>query len=101
LINDGLLKVVRKFDRSVVINTYQSSNDFVLNLIRSESALLAEDTDYELWNLALGHPFKAIMNRILYEDEYLIPDCSLTFPRFHVLYQNLSTESQSQLSLNQ
>jgi hypothetical protein len=65
LINDGVLQAVRKLDRSVVINTFQSGNDFVLDLVLSESALLADDKDYDLWHTALGHPFKANGNRKL------------------------------------
>jgi hypothetical protein len=75
LIDDGVLKVVRKLDRSVVRNTFQSGNDLFLDLVPSESASLADDTDYDFWHAALGHPFKANVNRKLYEDEYLIPDC--------------------------
>jgi hypothetical protein len=47
LIDDGVLSVVRKLDRSVVINTFQSGNDFVLDLVPSESGSLADDTDYD------------------------------------------------------
>jgi hypothetical protein len=79
LIDDGVLQVVHKLDRSVVINTFQSSNDFVLDLVLSESASLADDTDYDFWYATLGHPFKANVNRKLYEDGYLIPDCPSTF----------------------
>jgi hypothetical protein len=79
LIDDGVLQVVRKLDRSVVINTFQSGNDFVLDLVPSESASLADDTDYDFWHAALGHPFKANVNRKLYEDGYLIPDCPSNF----------------------
>jgi hypothetical protein len=79
LIDDGVLQVVRKLDRSVVINTFQSGNDFVLDLVPSESASLANDTDYDFWHAALGHPFKANVNRKLYEDGYLIPDCPSNF----------------------
>jgi hypothetical protein len=75
LIDDGVLQVVRKLDRSVVINTFQSGNDFVLDPVPSESASLADDTDYDFWHAALGHPFKANVNRKVYEDGYLIPDC--------------------------
>jgi hypothetical protein len=79
LIDDGVLQVVRKSDRSVVINTFQSDNDFVLDLVPSESASLADDTDYDFWHAALGHAFKVNVNRKLYEDGYLIPDCPSTF----------------------
>jgi hypothetical protein len=50
LINDGVLQVVRKLDTSVVINTLQCSNDFVLDLGPSESASLADDIDYDFWH---------------------------------------------------
>jgi hypothetical protein len=79
LIDDGVLQVIRKLDRSVVINTFQSGNDFVLDLVTTESASLADDTDYDFWHAALGHPFKANMNLKLYEDGYLIPDCLSNF----------------------
>jgi hypothetical protein len=75
LIDDGVLHVVRKLHRSVVINTFQSGKDFVRDLVPSESASLANDTDYDFWHATLGHPFKAKVNRKLYEDGYLIPDC--------------------------
>jgi hypothetical protein len=68
LIDDGVLQVVRKLYRSVVINTFQSGNDFALDLVPTESASLADDTDYDVWHAALGHLFKANLNRKLYED---------------------------------
>jgi hypothetical protein len=74
LIHDGVLQIVRKLDRSVVINTVQSGNDFVLDLVPSESVSLADNTDYDFWHAALGPPFKANVNRKLYEDGYIIPD---------------------------
>jgi hypothetical protein len=80
LIDDGVLQVVRKLDRSVVINTFQSGNDFVLDLVPSESASLADDPDYDFWHAALGYSFKANVNRKLYNDGYLIPDCLSNFP---------------------
>jgi hypothetical protein len=58
LIDDGVLQVIRKLDRSVVINAFQSGNDFVLDLVPTESASLADDTDYDFWHAALGHPLK-------------------------------------------
>jgi hypothetical protein len=79
LMNDGVLQVVHQIDRSLGINTFQSSNDFVLDLVRSESASLADDTDYDFRYTAVGHPFKANMNRKLYNDEYLIPHCPSNF----------------------
>jgi hypothetical protein len=39
LIDVGVLQVIRLLDRSVVINTFQSGNDFVLDLVPSQSAL--------------------------------------------------------------
>jgi hypothetical protein len=75
LIDDGVLQGVHNFDRSVVINTLQSSNDFVLDLVPIKSTSLADDTDYDFWHATLGHPFKANLNRKLYEDGYLIPNC--------------------------
>jgi hypothetical protein len=65
LIDDGVLQVVRKLDRSVVINTFQSGNEFVLDHVPSETSSLADDTDYVFWHAALGHPFKANVNRKL------------------------------------
>jgi hypothetical protein len=79
LIDDGVLQVVRELDRSVVINTFQSGNDFVLDLVLSESGSLTDDTDYDFWHAALGHLFKANVNRKLDEDGYLIPDCPSNF----------------------
>jgi hypothetical protein len=79
LIDHGVLRVVRKLDRSVVINTFQSGNDFVLDLVPSESASLADNMDYDFWHATLGHPFKANLNRKLYEDGYLISDCLSNF----------------------
>jgi hypothetical protein len=79
LIDHGVLQVGRKLDRSVVINIFQSGDDFVLNLVPSESASLANNTDYDFWHAALGHPFKANVNQNLSEDGYLIPACPSTF----------------------
>jgi hypothetical protein len=47
LIDNDVLQAVRKLDRSVVVNAVQSGNDFVLDLEQSESASLANDTDYD------------------------------------------------------
>jgi hypothetical protein len=79
LIDDGDLQVVQKLDRSVVINSFQSGNDFVLDLVPSESASLANDTDYDFSHAALGRLIKANLNRKLYKDGYLIPDCPSNF----------------------
>jgi hypothetical protein len=79
LIDDGVLQVVPKIDRSVVINTFQSINDFALDLVQSESASPANDIDHECWHATLGHLFKPNVNQKLYEDGYVIPYCSSTF----------------------
>jgi hypothetical protein len=70
LIDDGDLQVNRKIDRSVVINNFQSSNDFGLGLLLSESSSLTDDTDFEFWHAALGYEFTAQVNQKLYEDKY-------------------------------
>jgi hypothetical protein len=77
--DDGVLQVVRKLDRFVVINTFQSNNDFGLDLLQCESASLADDTDYDIWHAALGYLFIAKMNQKLVEDGHLIPDCLCIF----------------------
>jgi transposase InsO family protein len=46
----------------------------VLDLVPSESASFAHDTDYDLWHSALGHSFKTTVNWNLPKDGYLIPD---------------------------
>jgi hypothetical protein len=79
LIDDGVLQVVHKLDRTIVINTVQSGNDFVLDLVLTKSASLADDTDDDFWHATLGHLFKANINRKLYEDRYLILDYSSNF----------------------
>jgi hypothetical protein len=79
LIDDGVLQVVRKLDRSVVINTFQSGNDFVLDLLPSESASPASEPGYDFWHAALGHPSKGNLNSKLYEDGYLIPPAPSDF----------------------
>jgi hypothetical protein len=79
VIDDGVLQWVRQLDRSVVINTFQSGDDFVLDLELIESGSLTDDTDYDFWHAALDHLFKANVNRKLYEDGYLIPDCPSNF----------------------
>jgi hypothetical protein len=43
VIDAGVLLVFRKLDRYVVINTFQSGHEFVLDLLPSESASLADD----------------------------------------------------------
>jgi hypothetical protein len=78
-IDDGVLQVILKIDRSVLINTLQSGKDFMLDLVLSESASLADDMHYDFWPATLGHPFKANVKRKLYEDGYLIPHCPSPF----------------------
>jgi hypothetical protein len=85
--------VGRKLDRSVVINTCQPSKDFVLDLVVSQSPSLADDMDYDFCNAALGHTFKANVNRKLYEDGYLIRDCPSNFT------YNLGTLSNSKINV--
>jgi hypothetical protein len=53
LIDNGVLQGVRKLDRSGVINTFQSGNDFVLDLVLSETASLTDDTDYDFLHATL------------------------------------------------
>jgi hypothetical protein len=65
LIINGVLQVVRKLDSSVVINTFQSSNNVVLDLLPTESASIVDNMDYDFWPTALGHHFTAFMNRNL------------------------------------
>jgi hypothetical protein len=81
-INNGILQVVPKLDRSVVINTFECCNNINLDLVPSESPSLVDDIDYDFWNAALVHPFKANMNWKLYKDAYLIPNSlsTLTCP---------------------
>jgi hypothetical protein len=45
LIDEGVLQVVQNLAKSVVINIFQSGNDFVLDLVWSKSASLANDTE--------------------------------------------------------
>jgi hypothetical protein len=101
MIDVGVLQVVHNLDRSVVINTFQSGNDFVLDLVLSKSASLADNTAYDFWHAALAYPFKANVNRKPYKDGYLIPDCRTTLPLTCVLFQNISIKSRSQVSPNQ
>jgi hypothetical protein len=79
LIDDGMSQIVRKLDRSLIINTFQSSNNVILHLSQSESTSLTSDTDYYLWDATLDHLCKVNVNRKRYEDGYLIPDCLSTF----------------------
>jgi hypothetical protein len=72
--DDGVLQVVHNEDRSVEIYTVYSGNDFVLDRVPSDSASLADDMDYDFWHAALGHPFKANLNRKLYEYGYVMLD---------------------------
>jgi hypothetical protein len=79
LIEDGILQIDQKLDRSVVLNTFQSTNHFVLDCLPSESGSLGDDMDYDFWYAALGHLFKTNVNQKLYEDGDLLPDCPSTF----------------------
>jgi hypothetical protein len=74
LIDEHILQVVRKLDRSVVINTLQSGHDFILDLVPIESASLDDDTDYML-------DFEEYFLTLL-----IIADSHFTFPNFFILY---------------
>jgi hypothetical protein len=63
LINDSVIQVVRRLDTSVRIKSFKSGNDFVLDLVPSEYASLADDMHYDFWNTVLGHQFKTEMNQ--------------------------------------
>jgi hypothetical protein len=63
----------------VIINTFQSSHYFVLDLVPSESDSLVDDTNEDFWYTALYHPFNANMNQILSYDGYLILDYFSSF----------------------
>jgi hypothetical protein len=58
-IDDGVLQIIYKIDRYVVINTFQLCNAFVLDLVKSKSTSIANNTDYDIWYPVLGLPFKA------------------------------------------
>jgi hypothetical protein len=79
LIIHGGLQVILKLNRSVVINTFQSANDFDLDIVQSEFASFADDTDYEFWYAAFGHIFKIHVHRNLDKDRSLIPDYPSNF----------------------
>jgi hypothetical protein len=64
------LEVVYKLDRSVVIDTIQSGNDCVLDLVPTESASLADDTNNEFRHPAFGQPEIANVNQKFYEGIY-------------------------------
>jgi hypothetical protein len=72
--DDGVLQIIPKLDRSKVIPTFQSGNSFVLDLVSPESESLADDTDFDYYHSALGHLRKANVNQTLYEAGYLILD---------------------------
>jgi hypothetical protein len=74
LIDDRVVQVVHMVDQSVVVNTFNSNINCVLDLVVSESAYLADEMDYDFWHAALGHPFKANVNGKLYYNGYLILD---------------------------
>jgi hypothetical protein len=65
LIYNSHLQLAQNIDRSVMINTYQSTNNVVVDLILSDSASLTNDADYNFQHAILGHPFKANMNQKL------------------------------------
>jgi hypothetical protein len=88
-----VLQVVRQLHRSVVINTFQSRNDFVLDLVPSESASFANDSDYDFRDATLVIYLKQIVNRKLYEYRYIIPDCLSNFTYNPSLCQYLRTKS--------
>jgi hypothetical protein len=44
MMDDDVLYIVLILDRSVIIHTFRSSNDFVLDLVLSKSASVADDT---------------------------------------------------------
>jgi hypothetical protein len=50
LIDDGGLQVIPKVGRSIEINSFESCNNYVLDLEPKESVSLADDTDYDLQN---------------------------------------------------
>jgi hypothetical protein len=74
-----VLQVVRLLDRSGVLTISQSGNDYVLDLVPSESQSLVHDPDYDFWHPAIAYLFKANVNRILHEVGYLIPNRPTTF----------------------
>jgi hypothetical protein len=61
-------RCVSKIVRSVEINTFQSSPDFVLDIIPSDSSSLADNSNYDFWHVPVGHPCKAIVNLKLNEN---------------------------------
>jgi hypothetical protein len=81
LINDGVSQVVHKLDKSVIILTFQSGNEFIHDPVQSESGSLADDTDYECWHTLLGHLFNTNVIQNVYEDGYLILEYQSTFIR--------------------
>jgi hypothetical protein len=63
IINHPISQVVPKLDSSAVSNPFQSKNNFVLDLVPSKSASLANDTNYDFWHTFLIHLFNANVNR--------------------------------------
>jgi hypothetical protein len=58
LIGDGVLQILCSFHGSVVINTFQSANDFNFLHVLTKSESLAVDMDDEFWDAALGDDSK-------------------------------------------
>jgi hypothetical protein len=79
MINNGVLLGVFKFDRSVLINTFQAGNNLDFDLVTCRSESLTDDIDYECWPGGLGHLFKVNVNRKLSKDKWLIPDYLTTY----------------------
>jgi hypothetical protein len=77
--DNGNLLVVRKLDRSVPLNLFQSAKNFVLDLILSESTSHADNTDYDFWNPTLGPLFKANVNWKCDQAANLVLACAPTF----------------------
>jgi hypothetical protein len=101
LINDGILQVGSKLDRSIVRIASLSGNDCILDLIPGESASLADDTAYSFLNATLDHPFQTNVIWKLYKMDTLSWIVLLPLPVTCALFcQNLRSQSQSHLSLN-
>jgi hypothetical protein len=101
LIDDGSLQVVHKLDRSVVINTFQSSNNFVLDLVLSESVSLADDMDYDFWHAALGHLVQSKCELETLRRWIPNPGLSVYFTCNRYALSKSKHKVQSQLSPNQ
>jgi ubiquitin C-terminal hydrolase len=53
MVDNSILQIVRMVDRSVVINTFQSSNNFILDCIPSEYTSFTNDMDYNFFAYCL------------------------------------------------